>query len=241
MRVEASDTRKDYMQNPAGKSRAEAANSSKVGAKSENGKVKKESAAATVTLSSTATKPNPESESTPSLLQSFLQKAKKLWERIWGDTKEVSGETAEAAKTAGVLKTAEPPKIAEASKTEMAETAELSEAAGKATSKVETKRAEESAPYFIVCEEKVKNPTLLERFRMQVSTVTGHLAKRFHFTNTGSFEAKQQKNKQDLRKKSKYHDKGTEVDCVLTDDSYLMDSYDRKGTYQTLSTTNKTK
>ncbi len=76
------------------------------------------------------------------------------------------------------------------------------------------------------------------RFKDITGQLAGHLPKKFSgFLQTrNSFQARQQKPKQDLRKHSKYREDKVEIDCVLTDDSYLLDSYDRKGEYSKLST-----
>ena len=39
-----------------------------------------------------------------------------------------------------------------------------------------------------------------------------------------------------MRRRSKYRQDELEIDCVLTDESYLLDSYDRKGEYSQLTT-----
>ncbi|MCM1569668.1 MAG: hypothetical protein NC081_09520 [Roseburia sp.] len=105
---------------------------------------------------------------------------------------------------------------------------------------MEQKRIEQMSPYFVMSEKKEVAPGLLQRFRMRVHTVAGYLEKHLPFTQTGSFQAKQQKSKEDLRKHSRYRKDELEIDCILTDDSYLMDSYDRKGKYSKLSTENRT-
>ncbi len=81
-----------------------------------------------------------------------------------------------------------------------------------------------------------------QRLRAKVKGVagqlTGKLAGRFfRFQEKNSFQAKsEQRPNEDLRKRSKYRKDEVEIDCILTDESYLMDSYDRKGEYSRLST-----
>lgn len=76
------------------------------------------------------------------------------------------------------------------------------------------------------------------RFRDMAGQLAGHLPGKFSgfFQTKNSFQAKQEAPKKDLRKHSRFRKDEVEIDCVLTDDSYLLDSYDRKGEYSRLST-----
>ncbi|MBR1852309.1 MAG: hypothetical protein IJ794_03900 [Lachnospiraceae bacterium] len=47
------------------------------------------------------------------------------------------------------------------------------------------------------------------------------------------------KPREDLHKRSRYREKDIEFECVLADDSYLLDSYDRNGEYSRLTTERK--
>ena len=89
-------------------------------------------------------------------------------------------------------------------------------------------------PYFSAIEDTGKQKqTAWEKVRVRFHSLTGQLAGRF--SNRNSFQTKQQKPKEDLRKHSRYRQDDLEIDCILTDDSYLLDSYDRKGEYSKLS------
>lgn len=89
-------------------------------------------------------------------------------------------------------------------------------------------------PYFSAIEDTGKQKqNAWEKVRVRFYSMTGHLAGRFSGRN--SFQTKQQKPKEDLRKHSRYRQDDLEIDCILTDDSYLLDSYDRKGEYSKLS------
>lgn len=89
-------------------------------------------------------------------------------------------------------------------------------------------------PYFSAIEDTGKQKqTAWEKVRVRFYSLTGQLSGRFSGRN--SFEARQQKPKEDLRKHSRYRQDDLEIDCILTDDSYLLDSYDRKGEYSKLS------
>ena len=98
-------------------------------------------------------------------------------------------------------------------------------------------------PYFAAVAEHPK-PTgvpLFQKFKLKCKDVAGQLAQHlpgrfFNFEKKGSFQAKKEGSREDLRKRSKYRQDKVEIDCVLTDESYLLDSYDRKGEYSQLTT-----
>lgn len=84
--------------------------------------------------------------------------------------------------------------------------------------------------------------TLVQKIKLRCRNITGQLAKHLpgkfsKFQKKGSFHAKKDGNREDLRRRSKYREDKLEIDCVLTDESYLLDSYDRKGGYTQLTTT----
>lgn len=92
-------------------------------------------------------------------------------------------------------------------------------------------------PYFAAVENSsAQRQTIWQKMKVQFEAVTSFLAKRFAFSGKNSFQAKQEQPKEDLRKRSRYRGDKLDVECVLTDDSYLLDSYDRKGEYSQLST-----
>lgn len=88
-------------------------------------------------------------------------------------------------------------------------------------------------PYFSAIEDTGKQKlTLWQKVRIRFQTLTSHMTK--DFSGKNSFQAKQEQPKEDLRRHSRFRQDDLEVDCVLTDDSYLLDSYDRKGKYSRL-------
>lgn len=99
-------------------------------------------------------------------------------------------------------------------------------------------------PYFAaVPTEQPQNPavTLVRKIKLKCGNITGQLAKHLpgkfsKFQKKGSFQAKKDGKREDLRHRSKYREDKLEIDCVLTDESYLLDSYDRKGEYSQLTT-----
>ncbi len=96
-------------------------------------------------------------------------------------------------------------------------------------------------PYFSAVENRGgENEGLLQKIRVKFKDITGQLAghlpgKFFSAQNSNSFQAKQEKPRENLRKHSRFRADKLEIDCFLTDDSYLLDSYDRKGEYSKLS------
>lgn len=95
-------------------------------------------------------------------------------------------------------------------------------------------------PYFSAIESTGGQETLMQKVRVKFKDIagqlTGHLpGKFFSAQNRNSFQAKQEKPREDLRKHSRFRGDELEIDCILTDDSYLLDSYDRKGEYSKLS------
>lgn len=100
-------------------------------------------------------------------------------------------------------------------------------------------------PYFsaVTPDSKAVHPSLGQRIKIKCKKVAGQLADhlpgrflRFSFEKQSSYQTKKKRIKEDLRKRSKYREDTLEIDCFLTDDSYLLDSYDRKGEYTQLTT-----
>lgn len=90
-------------------------------------------------------------------------------------------------------------------------------------------------PHFPAAEETGNQKrTLLQKVKVRLRNVSGQLSGRFRTKN--SFQAKQERPREDLPRQSRYRKDTVEINCVLTEDSYLMDSYDRKGEYSKLTT-----
>lgn len=77
---------------------------------------------------------------------------------------------------------------------------------------------------------------IIQKVKLKVHQAAGYLAKHFSFSGKNSFDTKQKERREDLRRKSRYREDEMEIECIITDDSYLLDSYDRKGEYSKLST-----
>lgn len=75
--------------------------------------------------------------------------------------------------------------------------------------------------------------TPVQKIRAQIKSMAANVGKRF--LGQKSLQTKQERPKEDLRKHSRYRQDDLEIDCILTDDSYLLDSYDKKGEYSKLS------
>ena len=96
-------------------------------------------------------------------------------------------------------------------------------------------------PYFSAVEKSDGQPgSLLQRVKGRLKSIQKRLSEHFpgKFSNAqtkGSFQSRKENPREDLRKRSRFRKDELEIDCVLTDDSYLLDSYDRKGAYCKLS------
>jgi len=94
-------------------------------------------------------------------------------------------------------------------------------------------------PHFVPIQE---NITPLQRIKMRFQNIagslTGFMAKHFSFSNNSSFQARQERPKEDLSRHSRFRKDELEIDCIITDDSFLMDSYNDKGEYSKLSSKN---
>ena len=74
------------------------------------------------------------------------------------------------------------------------------------------------------------------RFKDVAGKLMGHLPGRFtSFFAQSSFQTKQERPKEDLRRRSKYRKDEVEIDCMLSDVSHLQDSYNKKGEYSKLA------
>lgn len=102
--------------------------------------------------------------------------------------------------------------------------------------------AEKAAGYFVpLQEEKVQSSQVTstrERIRIRFASIRNSLAKYLKQeqklqTKTGG-NKEPGKEKQDRSRHSIYRQDDLELECVITDDSYLLDSYDRKGDYSRL-------
>jgi len=157
-------------------------------------------------------------------LDKTLHSGKDLLQRIWG-----SDPTAVTNGTGGQSLEAQV----------MAAFSDDGMAAATALVQPETARIIHQNPYFVTAADD-RPPKIWQKMKVKMKDVTGRLSGRLPgrlagFWAKGAFQTKQEHPKEDLRKKSKYHQDKLEIDCVLTDDSYLQDSYNRKGEYSRLA------
>ena len=141
----------------------------------------------------------------------ILAAGQRLYISVWGEAKDGPANSETSVETS-------------------VETVNAAEIAGTALNKTDI----HNNPYFSAIEDTGKQKqTAWDKVRVRFQSLAGQLTGRFSGKN--SFQTGQQKPKQDLRKTSRYHQDDLEIDCILTDDSYLLDSYDRKGEYSKLS------
>ena len=165
-----------------------------------------------------------------SWLQKTLGSGRKLWQGIWGSN--VTQNTGEAGEKSGT-----PQMMAQLG----ADMGEHTAGVQVSENRVVEKQIQVN-PYFQPVEAKpALHVTPVQKLRTKVKAAAGqltkHLPEKFSgFQAKGSFHAKQQRSKEDLRRRSRYRKDELEIDCILTDESYLMDSYDRKGEYPQLTT-----
>lgn len=103
--------------------------------------------------------------------------------------------------------------------------------------------AHKTAGYFVPAREDATPNTwyqrLRERTRIQFGSIRSSLAKylkqdqslQMGTSKNGSFTKKE---KEDRSRLSVYREDDVEIECIITDDSYLLDSYNRKGDYSKL-------
>lgn len=107
--------------------------------------------------------------------------------------------------------------------------------AAAASSMVQPQVQQPMNAYFSAIEDKgTQSRNLWEKVKVRFQAIASQLSR--HSSGRNTFQAKQEQNKEDLRRRSHYHGEDQEIDCILTDDSYLLDSYDRKGGYSQLTT-----
>lgn len=91
-------------------------------------------------------------------------------------------------------------------------------------------------PHFVPIQENVTPWQRIKvRFQNVAGSLTGFMAKHFSFSNNSSFHTRQEKPKEDLSRHNRFRKDEVEINCIITDDSFLMDSYNNKGEYSTLS------
>ncbi|HBA48883.1 MAG TPA: hypothetical protein DCZ91_14025 [Lachnospiraceae bacterium] len=179
-------------------------------------------------------------------LDRMLGKGKRFFHGIWnGSRNGVAGSDGEAdaaqvmAQVGDVSTAAQSgvsPTGRNTHQTDTAPTAHISQITAASSAVTLPKEVQENPYFSAINDAGGQNGTLLQKMKVKFKDITGHLPGNFFSArNRDSFRAKQEKPKEDLRKHSRFHGDDLEIDCILTDDSYLLDSYDRKGEYSKLS------
>ncbi len=177
------------------------------------------------------------------ILKKVQNAGRSLWGHLWGGA--VSGDT--SAVCENVTNRGE---ASEAKEQVMAQigAADLSDKHGPqvaaASSAVQVPRNMlQNNPYFTTTSDSgVIKENIFKKIRVKFRDIADQMTKRFGGRLSGSLSGKsafrenRRQSKEDLRKCSRYREDGLELDCILTDDSYLLDSYDRKGEYTKLTT-----
>ena len=169
-------------------------------------------------------------ENMTSWVQKIGNSGKQLLQKIWGDSKEAGDTVISQNQGTGNQITEQETTVTGTSvgvKTTMNRAAVETAATHTYFRPVEAKDAMPANPF--------------QKVRYQVQKVARKLMERlpgkFLGSHTGDFlQTKQQQTKEDLRKRSQYKQDDQEIECILTDESYLTDSYNRKGEYSHLTT-----
>lgn len=183
-------------------------------------------------------------------VQNTLNKGKAAWRGVWGTGVPAGGsqtgqqpdgeQTAEQLAGAGAVR-----QTAAQQNTGLPDTEHTAaaEAAGAVAQSAHTAaQMQPDNPYFQPLEQDgdfMLTPAQRLRLRIKETTrqLADHLSGRFFGSQNKNFlQTKQEQTREDLRRRSRYKKDETEIDCILTDESYLMDSYDRRGEYSKLTT-----
>ncbi len=170
----------------------------------------------------------------------FITGVKGLWGHVWGSStggvNQVGIDSGEAIGEAQIM--------AQVGETDAA--GNHGPAIATAASVAQSSMTRENPYFTTVADKDADRGSFIQRVRIRFRELTNRLKNNFagkfggrmagEYSGRGALNSKQQKSQEDLRKHSRYREDGLEMDCVLTDDSYLMDSYDRKGGYSTLTT-----
>lgn len=173
-------------------------------------------------------------------LDKTLNGGRKLWGSIWGNGDAVGmadvGKEIGSERGAEQVSTILPQSVSQSGP----QTLHMSQIAAAAAA-VQPPQDIHNNPYFSAVERPDdRQGNLWRRARAKLEKMAGQLTGRFPgrflSAQTGSSShARQERPKEDLRRQSKFRRDELVIDCVLTDDSYLLDSYDRKGAYSKLS------
>ena len=170
--------------------------------------------------------------------------ANKLWGRIWGETGGANAVGSGEGEAVG-----EEQLMAQIGAADAAEGFGVDAhgpTVAAAASVAQGSLAKENPYFTTIADEEEHKDSFMQRVKIRFRELTDQFKKRFsgkfggrmagEYSGRGPLNSGERKPKEDLRKHSRYREEGLEVDCVLTDDSYLMDSYDRSGGYSKITT-----
>lgn len=170
----------------------------------------------------------------------ILNAGRTLWGRIWGESAPQVREDVTASK--GDVAAEKEQVMAQVGAVDVAER-HAPQIAAASSAIPAPQMTVQNNPYFTTTSDTgVIKENIFKKIRVKFRDVAEQMNKRFGGRLSGSLSGRsslkehRKQSKEDLRKHSRYREDGLELDCVLTDDSYLMDSYDRKGEYTTLTT-----
>ena len=165
-------------------------------------------------------------------LTNLLNKSRNMFGRIWGD----SGISSDNA--AGTIAAERNASAAQQGASDSARSTYAAQSAVSVHQNIDmTAAGKAGTPWFIPVEHQGTVRTahpggIRERVKMRFSSVSGFVAKHLP-TGSGTFSGmKKHKKEENLTRKSHYKDEKSEIECILTDDSYLLDSYDKNGEYK---------
>lgn len=186
-------------------------------------------------------------------LEKTLNSGKKLWRGIWGSSDAgTAGQSGDRPGAEQVLAQINDTNVAENEASSLAgQNSHLPDSSQAVHHSLRTPQIAAAAtsvqlqdlqnnPYFSAVDRAAEQQgNLWQRVKVKFKNMTGQLAghlpgKFFGAQTRSSFQAKQQRPKEDMRKRSTFRKDEVEIDCMLTDDSYLLDSYDKKGEYRKL-------
>lgn len=170
------------------------------------------------------------------MVKKTLNSGTRLLNRIWGGQTagQQAGQAVESAQEQVMAQLGDPRQSDHSGPREQSPLEPPNSLRAAAAASAVTPQVQQHGYFAPVESEADKEKNLLEMVRVKLDALRGQLTK--HFSGRNDFEAKKEQTREDLRKRSRYHGEDEEIDCVLTDDSYLLDSYDRSGGYSKLTT-----
>ena len=157
-----------------------------------------------------------------------VQRAKNIWGKIWGTSD--GGVNASTEKEQANVSTEKEQAIVDNAGLHGVH-------AAIASTTVTPQQVMNQNPYFATVEDTGRQQeTIWEKVKVRFQSAAGFLTGRFSFSNKNNFHTRQEQAKEDLSRRSRYRKDDLEIECVITDESYLLDSYNKKGEYSTLST-----